>query len=219
MKMRAATLALATSLLLGIACSKGGPAAPSRACRQWPLRYSTDRGLTFNCEAGPVEGRCSAFPVSLQVTWTYRSRGDFVHEADVPNRLLALRRESVGCGSMASTGCAYSTVEYSYDSQGRLQRREDSARQSLSPGSTLEVTTFSEWDRHGRPTRGQVERESGDQPFTIAYDDALRVVQWSIGNRAEQDLNGNVVREVQVLDDGRVFERSYTIEAVQPVCE
>jgi len=219
MMPNARSLVLATMLLMLAACSGAGPSAPARACRQWPLRYSTDRGLAFHCEAGPSEGRCSAFPVSVEVTWTYASRADFVHEADVPNRILVRRRESVGCGSFSTTGCAYRTLEYAYDAKGRLLRREGSSRQSLGGGSSLEVTTFTEWDRHGRPTRGHLEGDASRVPITIGYDDVARVAHWSNGERVEQDPYGNVVHETLVLDDGRLFENTYVIESLQPVCD
>jgi hypothetical protein len=182
------------------------------------LRYSDQGGRAFRCEAGPLESRCSAFPVYLTVTWTYRSHADFVHEADVPNRVLALRREATGCGTFVTTGCSHALVEYAYDSQGRLQRRERSSSHSLGGGGTIDVATYTAWDRRGRPTRGELEADGARMPLTIVYDDARRIARASNGELVEQDEHGNVIREAQ-LSGGRIVETEYTIEAVQQVCE
>jgi len=153
------------------------------------------------------------------VTWTYRSHADFVHEADVPNRILALRRETTGCGTFVTTGCSQSLVEYAYDPRGRLQRRERSWSHTLGGGGTIDVATYTAWDRSGRPTQGELEADGARVPLTIVYDDFRRIAQASNGELVEQDVHGNVIREAQLRDGRPAAETEYTIEAVQQVCE
>jgi hypothetical protein len=182
------------------------------------LRYSDAGGRAFRCEAGSLEPSCSAFPVYLTVTWTYRSQADFVHEADVPNRIRALRRETTGCGTFVTTGCSHALVEYAYDAHGRLRQRERSSSHSLGGARTIDVATYTAWDRRGRPTRGELEADGVRAPLTIVYDDSRRIARASNGELVEQDVHGNVIREGW-LSDGRSVETQYTIEAVQQVCE
>jgi hypothetical protein len=206
-------------MVVGIAalgCS-GGPTTPKPACRKWPLRYSSG-GATFTCDPSPALPSCSGFPVNLRVTWTYRSQSDFVHEADVPNRVLALDKTTQGCGTFVTTGCSTNSVKYEYDSEARLVRRERSWSQSLGAGGTLDVATFSAWDRRGRPTQGRIEANGASSPLTIVYDDARRTAQVSNGELVEQDPYGNVVREVR-LQNGSPVEVLYAIESFQDVCE
>lgn len=183
------------------------------------LRYSDQNGRTFRCEADSLQPRCSAFPANVTVTWTYGTRGDFVHEADVPNRVRALRRETVGCGTFVTTGCSQARVEYAYDSRGRLQRRERASGSSLGGGVTIDVATYTAWDLRGRPTAGELEANGARVPLTIVYDDARRLALTSNGELVEQDSLGNVVREAQLEDGVPTFETDYRIEAVQQVCE
>jgi hypothetical protein len=205
--------------LLTLAGCSGAPTAPGRPCRSWPLRYADQFGRTFRCAADPLAPSCSAFPVNLSVTWTYRSHADFVHEADVPNRILALRRDTLGCGTFATTGCNRALIDYSYDTQSRLVRRERSSSHSLGGGGTLDVATYTAWDARGRPTRGELETSDLSQPLTITYDDARRIAQTSNGEFVEQDVHGNVIREAQLGDTSASFEDVFTIEAVQQVCD
>jgi len=206
--------------LLALAgCSGHGPTAPSRACRTWTLRYSDQNGRTFRCEASPLEPRCSAFPVNVTVTWTYRSHADFVHEADVPNRVLTLRRETTGCGTFVTTGCSHARIEYAYDAQSRVLRRERSSSHSLGGGGTIDVATYTAWGRRGRPTQGELEANGARVPLTIVYDDLRRIAQASNGELVEQDVHGNVIREARLRDGRPSFETDYKIEAVQQVCE
>lgn len=217
--IRERRLALAVGALALAGCSGSGPTAPGRACRTWMLRYSDQNGRTFRCQPNPLQPSCSAFPVNVTVTWTYRSQADFVHEADVPNRILALRRETTGCGTFATTGCSHALVEYAYDAQGRLVRRERSSGSSLGGGLTIDVATYAAWDGRGRPTRGEIEANGVRVSLTIAYDDSQRIALASNGELVEQDLLGNVVREAQLDNDHPSFQTDYTIEAVQQVCE
>lgn len=211
--MRTLTLMLGLASTALVGCSHE-PTAPSRPCRKWPLRYTTD-GRTFNCKAlPPTTPSCSAFPTNLEITWSYRSQFDFVHEADVPNRILALGQTTVGCGSFATTGCNTSVVKYDYDAQRRLVRRERSWSHSLGGGGTIDIVSYTAWDRRGRPTQGEVEKDGGKAPLTIVYDDVRRIAQASNGDLVEQDAYGNVIREA-----GSSFETLYTIEAFQDVCE
>lgn len=214
--MRKLTLTLALALTALPGCSDG-PAAPSRSCRKWPLRYSNG-GMTLTCNADPMAPSCSAFPSYLTITWSYRSRFDFVHEADVPNRILALGRTTVGCGTFAYMGCNTGLVKFDHDSQARLVRRERSSRHSLGGGRTIDVVTYTAWDRHGRPTQGQVEKDGQTAPLTIVYYDVQRIAQASNGELVEQDIYGNVIREALIQGES-TFETLYTIEAFQEVCE
>jgi hypothetical protein len=214
--MRRRLVVLALLVIATPDCSDG-PTAPSRACRKWPLRYSSG-GATFTCDPSPTLPRCSAFPVNLEVTWSYRSQSDFVHEADVPNRVLALEKASQGCGTFVTTGCSTNLVKYEYDAQGRVVRRERSWSHSLGAGGTLDVATFTAWDRRGRPTQGRIEANGEASPLSIVYDDARRTAQASNGELVEQDPYGNVIREVR-LQDGSPVETLYSIESFQDVCE
>ena len=213
------TLALALTTLAG--CSHDGPTAPSRACRKWPLRYTTG-GMAFNCKASVPTPSCSAFPTSLDITWTYRSQSDFVHEADVPNRILAQSQTTQGCGTFVTTGCNTSFVKFDHDAQGRVVRRERSSRHSFGGGGGIsivaDVVTYTAWDGNGRPTQGQFERDGQTVPLTITYDDVRRIAQASNGDLVEQDAWGNVIREV-VVQNGSSIETLYEIEAFQDVCE
>lgn len=210
MRKHTLTLALALTALAG--CSHDGPAAPRRPCRKWLLRYTTG-GRIFNCKAPSTTPSCSAFPTNLEITWSYRSQFDFVHEADVPNRILAQSQTTLGCGTFATTGCNTFVVKFDHDAQGRLVRRERSSSHSLGGGGTIDIVTYTAWDRHGRPTQGQVEKDGQRAPLTIAYDDVRRIAETSNGEVVEQDAYGNVVREA-----GSSFETLYEIEAFQDVC-
>jgi hypothetical protein len=193
------------------------PSAPKPACRKWPLRYSSG-GATFTCDPSPALPSCSAFPINRRVTWSYRSQSDFVHEADVPNRVLALEKSTQGCGTFVTTGCSTNTVKYEYDAQGRVVRRERSWSQSLGAGVTLDIATYTTWDRRGRPTQGRIETNGASAPLTIVYDDTRRTAQASNGDLVEQDPYGNVIREVRRQDVAPV-ETLYSIESFQDVCE
>jgi hypothetical protein len=210
--------AVIVGLLAHAGCAGRTPTAPGPACRTWMLRYSNQGGPTFRCEARPLEPSCSAFPVNVTVTWTYQSHADFLHEADVPNRVRALRRQTTGCGTFVTTGCSHSLVEYAYDAQGRLRRRERSSSHSLGGARTIDVVTYAAWDRRGRPTQGVLEADGARVPLSIVYDDPRRIAQASNGELVEQDRHGNVIREVQ-LSGGRTVLTQYAIEAVQQVCE
>src|SRR5262245_27017022 len=129
-------LALALPAITGPACSHG-PTAPSRACRKWPLQYSLG-SLHMTCKTAATGASCSAFPTSFELTWGYRNRSDFVHEADVPNRVLALGKSSQGCGSFVTTGCQTNATRYEYDSQARLVRRERTWSHTLGAGGTID---------------------------------------------------------------------------------
>jgi hypothetical protein len=212
--MRIRVLALLVAATCG--CS-GGPTAPTAACRKWPLRYSSG-GTTFTCDPSPALPSCSGFPVNVRITWSYRSQSDFVHEADVPNRVLALEKTTQGCGTFVTTGCSTNAVKYEYDAQGRVARRERSWSQSLGAGGTLDVATYTAWDRRGRPIQGRIEANGGSVPVSIVYDDARRTAESSNGELVEQDPFGNVIREVR-LQDGSPVEVLYAIESFQDVCE
>ena len=214
-RTRAALLIL--SFVLGSSGCSHGPTTPESTCRKWPLRYSS-AGATFTCDPSPALPRCSAFPINRRVTWSYRSQSDFVHEADVPNRVLALERSTQGCGTFVTSGCSTDAVKYDYDAQGRVVRRERSWSQSLGAGGTLEVATYTAWDRRGRPTQGRIEANGASEPLSIVYDDARRSAQASNGEVVEQDPYGNVIREVR-LQDGTPVETLYSIESFQDVCE
>jgi hypothetical protein len=216
--MRAPRLTLALPVILAIAaCSNDGPATPTRACRRWPLRYSTG-GATFTCDPSPSLPSCSAFPINIKVTWEYRSQADFVHEADVPNRVLALRQSTVGCGTFAVTGCRQEDVRYEYDSQGRLARRVRTWSHTLGGGGTFDEVTYSGWDRRGRPTQGQKQAEGQVSPLRIDYDDAQRTARASDGEVVQQDVFGNALSEV-VVRGGSTSETIYSIQSYQDVCE
>jgi hypothetical protein len=211
------TLAALALLAVAIPGCSHSPTGPTSACRKWPLRYSSG-GATFTCDPSPALPSCSGFPVNLRVTWSYRSQSDFVHEADVPNRVLALDKTTQGCGTFVTSGCSTSTVKYEYDSEARVVRRERSWSQSLGAGGTLDVATFTAWDRRGRPTQGRIEASGDSSPLTVAYDDARRTAQASNGELVEQDPYGNVIREVR-LQNGSPVEVLYAIESFQDVCE
>jgi hypothetical protein len=221
MRKLALTLALASNALAG--CSNGGPATPSRPCRKWTLRYSTG-GVPFACVASPTAPSCSAVPIdyNLTITWSYRSQSDFVHEADVPNRILALSRITLGCGTFVTEGCNTSLVKFAYDAQSRLVRRERSSSHNFGAGEisggAFDVVTYTAWDRHGRPTQGQLQKDGQTAPLTVIYDDIRRRAQASNGELVEQDTHGNVIREVEIRA-GSSYETLYTIEALQDVCE
>src|SRR5262245_12806188 len=214
--MRRRLLALAIPLITVHGCSHG-PTAPRRSCRNWPLQYSYG-SLPLKCEAGSARASCSAFPTTFTLSWGYRSRSDFVHEADVPNRVLALEQSSFGCGSFVTTGCNRTETRYAYDSQARLVRRERTWSQTLGAGGTTDVVTWSAWDRRGRPTQGRIERDGRTEDLQAEYDDALRVVRWSNGDAVVQDAFGNVIREIEVRNGG-TYDVQYSIESYQQVCE
>ena len=123
---------------------------------------------------------------------------------------------TVGCGTFVTTGCNSNRVKFDYDAQSRLVRRERSWSHSLGGSGTTDVVTYTAWDRHGRPTQGQVDGQTA--PLTIVYDDARRLAEASNGELVEQDIYGNPIREAQVLGES-TFETLYTIEAFQEVCE
>jgi hypothetical protein len=214
--MRALAVILALPFAASYGCSRG-PAEPSPACRTWPLRYSDGR-RTFACDGSSTSPSCSAFPVNLTIAWSYRSPSDFVREADVPNRVRALGQSSHGCGTFVTTGCNTDSTAYEYDSEGRLARRERSWSHTLGGRGTIDVVTYSAWDRRGRPTQGRIEAGGQETPLSIAYDDARRIAEASNGELVEQDAYGNVVREVLVRG-GAAFEVVYTIESYQEICE
>lgn len=213
--MRPITLTVALAVLAS--CSHG-PTAPSRACRKWPHDEKIG-AVQFVCRAfPPTNPGCDGTPVNF-LAWTYRTQFDFVHEADVPNRILAQSREITGCASFGN-GCYTSVIRFEHDSLGRLVRHERrwSYSMILTDGEMSEVVRYTAWDRHGRPTQGQVEHGGETTPLTIAYDDVRRVVQASNGEVVEQDAYGNVIREAWV-ENGSSFETLYAIGTFQDVCE
>ena len=207
------TLAVALSLLAG--CSHR-PTAPSRSCRMWPL-YLVIGAQPFTCYAELPRLSCNGIPINMAM-WVYRSEVDFFSEAAIPNHVLAQSREIIGCvGGMP--GCGTSLVKFDHDAQGRLVRRERSwSPQWHEGGGVADVTSYTAWDRYGRPTQGQVEQGGRTEPVTIVYDDVRRIAQASNGELVEQDAFGNVLREVWVRD-GSAFETLYAIGKLQDVCE
>lgn len=178
-------------------------------------------GTTWECTASGATPTCSAFPLSLSTTWTYASMEDFVREAAVPNRLRALREETVGCGTFAYLGCNHTITEHTYDAQGRLLRRERSARHDLGGQQAFDLTTYSAWDDQGRPVRGEVLADGVAETIVLTYDDGARVVEVSNGELVEQDRHGNTIRKVTKtgVGPGEVSEVRYRIESLQQVCE
>lgn len=213
----------ALALLAAGGCGGGAPSptASSPSCRQWMRTVVSSTGTSWECTSAGATASCSAFPASLTTTWTYASLDDFVREAAVPNRLLVLSKKTVGCGTFAYLGCTDSTTEYTYDGQGRLVRRERSSGSTLSEERTADVTTYSAWDAHGRPTAGEVAAGGVHQPLGISYDDVTRVMEATNGELVKQDQYGNTVREVEkwgVSDTPPPSETSYRIESLQSVC-
>jgi hypothetical protein len=198
--------------LLLVACDNpAGPVAGSR-CRVIPASMGLPcefRGTMLHCRTS-----------SDNLSFGYASRADFVDEARVPHRPRLITRDSGGT-RMGRSG--YTSIRYAYDGKGRL------VSSSVEGGGDVwgtiwrstrpAVTTYSSWDRLGRPTRVHFPEGSSPREATILYDDTARTATWSTGYVVEQDENGYVVRET--FDAGTPHERTH-LTRVRPggeVCE
>jgi hypothetical protein len=182
-------------------------------------RFVNSTGAAYDCTAGGPTPSCSAGRISE--TWTYASVADFVREAEVPNRILTVRRETSACASFAYQGCSQTLTEYTHDSRGRLMRRERSSSSTLGDPRIWDVTTYVAWDKYGRPTHGEVTAGDIRESIGISYDDEAGLMEVSNGERVEQDDHGNTVLEVFRYGAGAGFvsERRYFIQSFQQVCE
>lgn len=187
------------------------------SCRRYPVRLRENGTSIYDCvfgtEFGPLLSCRSGN--NLALSWRYASVEDFVTEVSVPNRF---RRTSAGfTAAFGRTGTA---AEYQYDDQGRYAVRVRSTSGGIPPPRTIDTTSFLTWDVHGRPLSGRIVRPTGqDERVTIAYDDTLRDMLWSNGERHRMDRHGNTLRETWVFGTdviGREFEILALAEACLP---
>jgi hypothetical protein len=179
-------------------------AAPPAACRTGvetyrivttsPVFTSTTEGrCTFDREK--VEGTCTneyrdgqgrRF-TSVSVT-RHASIADVVGEVSVvPPLMRALETATTVSGGGADT-TGVNTL--SYDAEGRLQSMTAVSR----PSGQRSVTTYTAWDRAGRPMAGLTEAGRVSTPMTLSYDDSTRTLSTTTaGQTCTQnfDANGN----------------------------
>ena len=177
------------------------------SCRRYPIRLRENGSSIYDCTFGTAFGpslSCRSGN-NLARSWRYASLEDFVTEVSVPNRFR--RTSSLFTAPFGRSG---TNIEYQYDDQGRYARRVRSAWGGIPSLRTIDTTSFLTWDGRGRPLSGRIVRPTGeDELVTIAYDDTLRDVVWSNGERHRMDRHGNTLLETWVFaTDGspREFE-------------
>jgi hypothetical protein len=185
------------------------------SCRRYPIRLrengSSIYDCTFGTEFGPALSCLSGN--NLSRSWRYASLEDFVREVSVPNRFR--RTSSLSTGAFGRTG---TTIEYQYDDQGRYALRVRSALASTPRLRTIDTTSFLTWDGRGRPLSGRIVRPTGEEELvTIAYDDTLRDVVWSNGERHRMDRHGNTLLETWVFATD-ASPREFEILATAETC-
>lgn len=212
------SLVFSLSLVLPFSCGGSFPTAETDACRNYPRAFEED-GALFTCQldqGGAVALMCARGADTRR--WEYPSLSAFIREASVPNRPQWTSRTTTSGALLGSFTSTVRSLEY--DSQGRPSRRVRSSSSQLGT-FVLDDTIYSQWDARGRPTRGDVTSGDLSDSVSLAYDDAARRVETSLGEHLVVDTNGNPVDEVEVFGLGpEPFrrERSYRTTATERVC-
>jgi len=184
------------------------------SCRRYPIRLRENGSSLYDCTFGTEFGpllSCQSGN-NLYRSWGYASLEDFVSEVSVPNRF---RR--VSSLFTAPFGRSGTLVEYQYDDQGRYARRVRSALVG-SFVRTIDTTSFLTWDGRGRPLSGRIVQPAGQEELvTLAYDDTLRDVVWSNGERHRMDRHGNTLIETWVFGTD-ASPREFEILALAEIC-
>lgn len=184
------------------------------SCRRYPTRLRENGSSIYDCTFGTEFGpslECRSGN-NLALSWRYASLEDFVTEVSVPNRF-----KRTSALSTAPFGRTATTIEYQYDDQGRYACRVRSALAGPLL-RTIDTTSFLTWDGHGRPLSGRIVRAIGEEEgVTIAYDDTLRDVVWSNGERHRMDRHGNTLLETWVFGT-EATPREFEILATAETC-
>ena len=211
--MKIARLVAALLLMALTACgsSPATPAAPSRRCRRYPVRYTED-GAAGNCEFNGVAFNCYA--AGAHSSWEYASLSDFITEAELPNLVLARQRTWSGGGPMLISSSSRTTVN-TYEGL-RLLTRVRTGSNAFTRGSwVIDSVQYDHWDHFGRPTAGLITRGETAEALTLRYDDGAGRVELSNGEFTVRDKNGNVVEEAEFGGSPHVF----VYQELAEVCE
>jgi hypothetical protein len=198
--MRTARLA-AIPLLLALAACGSSPAAPSRPCRRYPVRYTED-GVAANCEFASGRLTLDCYGSRAHRSWQYASLSDFIAEAQLPNLVLVRQRTWSGGGPMLISYSSHATVN-TYEGARVLTRVRTASNAVAS--FTIDSVRYDHWDRFDRPTAGLITRGETTEALTLHYDDAAGKVELSNGEFTVRDKNGNVVEEAEFGGSPHVF--------------
>jgi hypothetical protein len=198
-------------LLPALAGCGSSPAAPSRPCRSYPVRYTED-GAARNCELSPGRVTLDCYGGGTHRSWQYASLSDFIAEAERPNLVLVRQRTWSGGGPMLISYSSHTTVN-TYEGP-RLMTRVRTASNAFG-GFTIDSVRYDRWDRFGRPTSGLITRGDTTEGLTVRYDDAAGTVTVSNGEFTVRDRNGNVVEEAEFSG----FPHVYVNQELAEVCE
>jgi YD repeat-containing protein len=187
------------------------PAAASKTCRRYATAFTLD-GAVNSCALDGLVYRCSGSSFTRE--WSYPSLDAFIQEAVVPNRILAVGRQTSGGVMLVSSGGW--TTTYTYDGAGRLVGRERRGFNSFGRWS-IDTTTYTSWDALSRPVSGEATLGDGTtMTLSLTYDDAARTVRVSNGELVTRDSDGNVVREVEFAG---ADVSQYGVTSTAQICE
>lgn len=210
--MKLKGFAIAALALMGIpSCGKAHVEDP-RVCRRWATAYTQD-GQRFVCTFDGVHTLMCTGGSTL--TWRYGSAADFVAEAQVPNRVLALNRSLQTGFTVVSSSTTF--TEYRYDTSSRLLERRRS-RRDFTGLRELDVIEYTAWDRLDRPISGTLRVGDRSQGITIRYNDSVRRMEASNGEAVTRDADGNVVMETVVIGFGAPSVVNYVIQSTAQFC-
>jgi YD repeat-containing protein len=210
MKPKPAT-ALATGLLV-VACCRTSHIEGTKVCRRYATTFS-EAGQPYQCTFDVRFLRCTG---SASTVWEYSGPSEFVLEAQVPNRILALTR-SVSTGGPMLISASTTRADYRYDGSGRLLERRR-WRNNVTGLRELDVVEYTAWDAFGRPTSGTIRAGDRSGAVTLQYDDAARRMEASNREAVIRDADGNIVREVVVIGFGEPSVVDTLIQGTTEFC-
>jgi hypothetical protein len=150
---------------------------------------------------------------------TFASIADVIDEVKVnPPKRLSTKVETTGEGNRGPTDA---TLVYTYDDQRRLTKEAASSKNA--PSYT---TTYTAWDKSGRPTAGStVFTKAPRTAIKIAYDEAARTVNTTTGVGSQWitcemkfDVNGNAASTACKSPVGPASESTTTTTATENIC-
>jgi YD repeat-containing protein len=147
---------------------------------------------------------------------TYASIGEFLDEVRVvPPLFKALKSNATTTGPAGRT----SETTYTYDSQGRLTKEATAG----APTST----TYTEWDKAGRPTKVQDVGRGFNNTRDVSFDDVqrTRTTRVTPAGRGQVvmttietfDADGNPIRQVATAGPSTTTT-TITINSTQRIC-
>jgi hypothetical protein len=217
----------------------GGPSAAAASavqeCRSFPTaasiattsgRFSSNLAQACSYSASTNEITCSyKYSDSMGCNSTsvavakYLSAADIVDEAKVVPPLYLLTGVSIT--ATGSCGPQPSSVAYFYDDQRRLTRF------AVKWASGSQTTSYTAWDKAGRPTTGMVTGLGPAIVNSLTYDDTGRTMTLTTGSQGimsvittTYDANGNTLLSVARTAGLAAGTRTVTtITATDKVCK